>query len=66
MACLKRSDLAERGVCPRFTQPRRQLISAPPCTLQPLARTATKNRFGRFEPSRVISSDWRINSLAAA
>jgi putative transposase len=24
MACLKRSDLANRDICPRFTQPRRQ------------------------------------------
>jgi hypothetical protein len=42
------------------------LISAPPCTLQPLARIATKNLFERFGPSRVISSDWQIGSLAAA
>jgi transposase len=51
MACLKRSDLANREVCPRFTRPRRQLISAPPCTSRPSARIATRNRCERLELS---------------
>jgi hypothetical protein len=71
MACRKRSELAGRGNCLQFTQPQRQLISAPPRTSRRSARTGTKNRFGlsalsRLEPPRVCRRLFGLGHAAMA
>jgi hypothetical protein len=62
MACLKRSGLASRGVCPRFIRPRPQSISAPPCMSRLLARIATRNRPERSGPSPMTCPRNRVRS----
>ena len=57
--CLKQSDLAAGGTCPRFIPTRQLSTSAPGCMWQPLAQTATPTRSGHSRPLPTTCTIWR-------